>query len=120
MFLGSSRSLRLTTLPSSVSRLFRKCGILDISDTYRPLRTVIRIALLYSSNQLIPLLSLNRKFRYRVPYSFNIILILSSSIRRFIPKRLTPLHYPNKHLRNFWSSPSLILYCSILLHCIVQ
>jgi hypothetical protein len=37
----------LTTLPSSISRLFRKCGILNISQTYRPPRPVTGITLLY-------------------------------------------------------------------------
>jgi hypothetical protein len=45
MFLGSKagRCIGLTTLPPPVSRLFRQCGILNISQPYRPPRPVTRI-----------------------------------------------------------------------------
>jgi hypothetical protein len=42
-----TQSVGLKTLPPSVSRLSRQCGILNISQPYRPWQTVTGIALLY-------------------------------------------------------------------------
>jgi hypothetical protein len=59
MFLSKGgRRVGLTTLPPSVRRLSRQCGIHNISKSCRPLRPVTGIALL-----LLPL-------RYRLSHSF--------------------------------------------------
>jgi hypothetical protein len=49
MLVGVERGpcLELTTLPPTVSRMSRQCGILNISQPYRPPRPVTGIALLY-------------------------------------------------------------------------
>jgi hypothetical protein len=51
IFVGTDcgRWIGLTTLPPSVSRLSRECGIPNISQPYRSPRLVIRIVLLFSS-----------------------------------------------------------------------
>jgi hypothetical protein len=45
MFLGNwrGRGVRLIALPPSLSRLFRQCGIINISQSYRPPRPVTGI-----------------------------------------------------------------------------
>jgi hypothetical protein len=43
----SCRRVRLTASPPSVSRLFRRCDVLDVSLSYRPPWPVVRLALLF-------------------------------------------------------------------------
>jgi hypothetical protein len=56
MFLESNvrRCVGLTALPPSVSRLFIQCGILNITQPYRPPRPVTGIALLYFTLLIFP------------------------------------------------------------------
>jgi hypothetical protein len=45
IYFGVVKCVGLTTIPQSVSGLFRQCGILNISQPYRPLRPVTGITL---------------------------------------------------------------------------
>jgi hypothetical protein len=67
------RRARLTTLPSSVSRLSRQCGILDISHPYRPPRFVTGIALLVSLDFICKNSDYQNTCRQLSPYVGSII-----------------------------------------------
>jgi hypothetical protein len=82
------RRVRLTTLPSSVSRLYRKCGSLNISQPYGPPRTVTGITLPYLT---LP---------YNVVYSF-----------RFPAKKIICIsHLPHTYIH----TPPMLCCCCIL------
>jgi hypothetical protein len=48
-----NKRVELTTLPPSMSRFLRQCGILNISQPYRPARPDTGIALLYNRNAIV-------------------------------------------------------------------
>jgi hypothetical protein len=72
--------LRLTTLPPSMSRCYRQCGILNISQHYRPLRSVTGIALLFCFYKIKMFMFLN--FTQAVPHSDG--KIISNRLLRYV------------------------------------
>jgi hypothetical protein len=67
MFLGSKvrRCIGLTILPPPMNRLSRQCGILNISQPYRPPLPVTGIALLWRRSVLPVRYELDCKYCYK-------------------------------------------------------
>jgi hypothetical protein len=65
MFLSRARPARKADNLTAVSRLSRKCGILNISQPYRPPRPVTGIALLYGDGVFPVRYELDCKYCYK-------------------------------------------------------